>query len=156
MASDDHTFDARMGIVALRAWFFRSVQTTQDPDNVISPFPSFPEVELLNEMDKPPPGTDAPPPGAMSIFDFYQSFTKDADLAEEAEDLTVLGLTVLQRVMPAKSARSFLKLWPEHKTAPDINVGVRFLFHLSHALKTLSPPGPTSLHTGAWRCLCTA
>ena len=141
MASDDHAFDARMGIVALRAWFFRSVQTTQEPDNVISPFPSFPEVELLNEMDEPPPGTDAPPPGAMSIFDFYQSFTKDADLAEETEDLTVLGLTVLQRVMPAKSARSFLKLWPEHKTAPDINVGVRFLFHLAHALKTLTPPG---------------
>lgn len=135
MASEEAS-DARSGIAALRAWFFRTVQTTDDPDNVISPFPSFPEVDLLNEMDAPPPDMDAPPPGAMSIFDFYQSFTKDADLAEEAEEREVL-----ERAMPANSARSFLKLSPEHVITPNINVGVRFLFHLAHALKTLTPPG---------------
>ena len=137
-SNDDNASDARSGIVALRAWFFNAIQTTQDPNDVISPFPPFPEVQLLNAMDAPPPDMDAPPPGAMSIFEFYRSFIKDADLADEAEERAVL-----KRAIPAQSARDFLKLSPEHKTAPDINVGVRFLFHLAHALKTLTPPGVT-------------
>ena len=69
----------------------------------------------------------------MSIFDFYQTFAKDADLADEAEEADL--------ARPARRARELLKLRPEHATAPDINVGVRFLFHLAHALKTLTPPG---------------
>ena len=135
MASDEGC-DARMGIVALRAWFFLTVQTTEDPDNVISPFPSLPEVDLQNKMDVLPQDMDAPPPGAMSIFEFYQQFTKDANLAEQAEDREVL-----EHAMPANRARSLLKLSPEHVIAPDVNVGVRFLFHLAHALKTLTPAG---------------
>lgn len=147
MASDavpvesDTVVDARMGIAALRAWFFLTVTTTDDPDNVISPFPSFPEVELLNEMDAPPPDVEPPPPGAMSIFDFYKSFARDAKLAEEAEEREVP-----ERAMPANRACRFLKLSPEHVITPNINVGVRFLFHLSHALKTLTPPGIERVH----------
>ena len=130
----------RNGIAALRAWFFLSVQRTSDPTDVTSEFPSFPAVELLDEMDAPPEGFVEPPPGAMSVFDFYKSFVKDASKVQTAADINA---RVSQREAFAGLARECLNLSPEHKTAPHINVGVRFLFHLSHALKTLSPPGPT-------------
>ena len=133
--------DAREGIEALRAWFFLSVERTGDPDDVTSPFPPFPEVELLNEMDAPPAGFAEPPPGAMSVFDFYASFTRDADLGQK-DDWAGIDTRVLKRAAPAAFARRNLQLWPEFKTEPPINVGVRFLFHLAHALKTLTRPGP--------------
>ena len=125
----------REGIAALRAWFFSMVQQSGDPNDVTSPFPSFPEVELLNEMDAPPEGFGTPPPGAMSIFEFYETFVKDAAAAADVD-------ANAKRTELAARARECLRLAPECKTAPHINVGVRFLFHLSHALKTLSPPGP--------------
>ena len=133
--------DVRDGIEALRTWFFLSVERTSDPDDVISPLPPFPEVELLNEMDTPPAEFDEPPPGAMSIFDFYASFTKDADLWQK-DDCGDLNTRAVKRAAPAAYARENLQLWPEFKTEPPINVGVRFLFHLAHALKTLPRPGP--------------
>ena len=131
---------ARNGIEALRAWFFLSVQRTGDPTDVTSEFPAFPEVMLQDEMDAPPEGFVEPPPGAMSVFDFYKSFAKDASKVQVADDINP---SVSQREAFAGLARECLNISPEHKTAPHINVGVRFLFHLSHALKTLSPPGPT-------------
>ena len=96
--------DVRKGIEALRRWFFLSVERTSDPDDVISPFPPFPEVELLNEMDTPPAEFDEPPPGAMSIFDFYASFTKDADLWQK-DDCGDLNTRAVKRAAPAAYAR---------------------------------------------------
>ena len=136
--------NVQKGIEALRAWFFLSVERTDDPDNVISPFPPFPEVELLNEMDAPPAGFAEPPPGAMSVFDFYASFTRDADQSEK-DDWMGIDRQVLRRIAPAAYARENLQLRPEFKTKPHINVGVRFLFHLAHALKTLPRPGPVRM-----------
>lgn len=125
----------REGVAALRAWFFSSIQRTSDPDDVTRPFPSFPAVELLNEMDAPPAGFEGPPPGAMSVFDFYESFARDAAKPPQDADGRVNKKAEL-----AARARECLHLSPEFKIAPHINVGVRFLFHLSHALKTLTPP----------------
>ncbi len=133
--------DAREGIEALRAWFFLTVERTSDPDDVISPFPPLPEVVLLNEMDAPPAEFAEPPPGAMSVFALYTTFTKDADLGQK-DDWGDLNTRAVKRAAPAAFARENLQLWPEFKTEPPINVGVRFLFHLAHALKTLPRPGP--------------
>ena len=127
----------REGVAALRAWFFTTVQSTSDPTDVTGTFPSFPEVELLNEMDAPPEGFDEPPEGAMSIFDFYKSFVDDASKSPDDADARVATRAAL-----AVRARECLHLSPEFKTVPHVNVGVRFLFHLAHALKTLTPPGP--------------
>lgn len=118
------------GITALRAWFFTTVKRANDPTDVIGEFPKFPVVEMINEMDAPPEGFGEAPPGAMSIFDFYKSFVNDADTRVD------------KRGALAVRARECLHLSPEFKTTPHVNVGVRFLFHLSHALKTLTPPGP--------------
>lgn len=142
LPADDHSDrgDAalvREGVVALRAWFFTTVGRTSDPTDVTGTFPSFPEVELLNEMDAPPEGYGEPPPGAMSIFDFYKSFVDDASKSPDDADARVATRATL-----ALRARECLHLSPEFKTAPHVNVGVRFLFHLAHALKTLTPPGP--------------
>ena len=128
---------AREGVAALRAWFFTTVRSASDPTDVTGTFPSLPEVGLLNEMDAPPVGFDEPPPGEMSIFDFYKSFVDDASKSPDDADARVATKAAL-----AVRARECLHLSPEFKTAPHINVGVRFLFHLSHALKTLTPPGP--------------
>jgi len=125
------------GVAALRAWFFTVVTPVGDPTDVTGTFPSFPEVGLLNEMDAPPEGIDEPPPGAMSIFDFYKDFVNDASNSPEDTDARV----ALRATLAAR-ARDCLHLSPECKTIPHVNVGVRFLFHLSHALKTLTPPGP--------------
>ena len=140
--ADDHSDrgDAalvREGVVALRAWFFTTVGRTSDPTDVTGTFPSFPEVELLNEMDAPPEGHGEPPPGAMSIFDFYKSFVDDASKSPDDANARVATRATL-----ALRARECLHLSSEFNTAPHVNVGVRFLFHLAHALKTLTPPGP--------------
>ena len=127
----------REGVAALRAWFFTTIGRASDPTDVTGTFPSFPEVELLNEMDEPPEGMGEPPEGAMSIFDFYKTFVEDASKSPDDADERVATRAAL-----AVRARECLRLSPEFKTVPHVNVGVRFLFHLAHALKTLTPPGP--------------
>ena len=127
----------REGVASLRAWFFTTTQTASDPTDVTGTCPAFPEVELVNEMDAPPEGFGEPPEGAMSIFDFYKSFVDDASESPDDADARVATRAAL-----AVRARECLHLSPDFKTVPHVNVGVRFLFHLAHALKTLTPPGP--------------
>lgn len=123
------------GIAALRAWFFSSIKCTQDPDNVTESFPPLPIVEMQDDMATPPPGhLENLPPNAMSIFKFYQKFQDHAFSAEFIET---------GKEAHAKKARELLKITSDFKTVPHINVGSRFLFHLSHALKTpRAAPGP--------------
>lgn len=131
--ADGNPEHTREGIAALRAWFFKSVLCINDSDDITRPYPDFSEIDMIDKMDEPPPYVEAPPPGAMSLFEFYKAFEKHASMSDEG------GWTDLKKEITelAMRARHFLKLSPNDKTVPDINVGVRFLFHLSHALKTL-------------------
>lgn len=126
----------REGLAALRAWFFKSIEVKNDPVDVTRPFPSLPLMAMIDKMDRVPPGTQATPPNALSVYDFYKDFKRCTFRNSDAGGNSKEAL--------ATRARDLLNIFPDYKTVPDINVGVRFLFHLSHALKKLTPAEYTS------------
>lgn len=128
----------REGLAALRAWFFKSIEVKNDPVDVTRPFPSLPVMAMIDKMDRRPPGTQPTPHNALSVYDFYKDF-KRCTFRMASSD--AVGNS---KVALAIRARDLLNISPDYKTVPDINVGVRFLFHLSHALKKLTPAQYTS------------
>ena len=124
----------REGIAALRAWFFTSFKSVNDPTDIAMPFPSLPEIELIDKMDEPPPGAENTPLGELLLFDVYTKFEQTASKGARGG----LNGDEKRNVELAMRARYLLNLSPNFKTVPDINVGVRFFCHLSHALKTVT------------------